>query len=102
MSEFKNQVEKLVADIPKGKVMTYGQIAALCGKPGAARVVGQIAHFGSPKLPWQRVVKQSGDLAAGFPGGREAHKAMLEADGIEVNSGFLVDLQPLLYWPDEK
>jgi methylated-DNA-protein-cysteine methyltransferase-like protein len=89
----------LVAQIPKGKVMTYGQIAALCGKPGAARVVGQIAHFGPPELPWQRVVKQTGDLAAGFPGGREGHRAVLQAEGVKVASNYTVDVKSLLYWP---
>lgn len=42
---FRDRVKQLVADIPAGKVMTYGQIAALCGNPRAARIVGGIAHW---------------------------------------------------------
>ncbi len=42
---FRDCVHKLVADIPVGKVMTYGQIAVLCGSPRAARIVGGIAHW---------------------------------------------------------
>lgn len=98
-AKFKDEVYKLVGEIPAGKVMTYGQIAALCGKPNAARIVGQVAHFGPTDLPWQRVVKKSGDLAAGFPGGREGHRAMLQADGVKVNANYTIDVDSLLYWP---
>src|ERR1700679_1560676 len=71
--KFREQVEALVAQIPKGRVMTYGQLAALCGNARAARIVGGIAHFGNPDLPWQRVVNKQGGLAAGYPGGRRGH-----------------------------
>lgn len=47
---FRVRVETLVAQIPRGRVMTYGQIAALCGNARAARIVGGIAHFGSAYL----------------------------------------------------
>ncbi len=55
---FRERVEALVAQIPRGRVMTYGQLAALCGNARAARIVGGIAHFGDPDLPWQRVVNK--------------------------------------------
>jgi methylated-DNA-protein-cysteine methyltransferase related protein len=83
--KFAERVEALVRQIPKGRVMTYGQIAALCGNARAARIVGGVAHFGDPELPWQRVVNKSGGLAAGYPGGRPAHREHLEAEGIEVS-----------------
>jgi len=98
-ASFKEKVCNLVSEIPKGKVMTYGQIAALCGNPNAARIVGQVAHFGPAELPWQRVVKKSGDLASGFPGGREGHRAALEAEGIKVDSDYTINIEALLYWP---
>lgn len=60
MNQFKKRVEDIVAQIPKGNVMTYGQLAALCGNPRAARIVGGIAHFGDPNLPWHRVVNKHG------------------------------------------
>ncbi len=81
-SEFKKRVEALVAQIPKGRVMTYGQIAALCGNPRAAKIVGGIAHWGNPDLPWQRVIKKDGSLAEGYPGGVAGHQQILEAEGI--------------------
>jgi len=42
---FRERVESLLAQIPEGHVMTYGQIAALCGSPRSARIVGGIAHW---------------------------------------------------------
>ena len=93
----------MVAQIPKGRVMTYGQIAALCGNARAARIVGGIAHFGPPELPWQRVVNKKGGLAAGYYGGREGQKRDLEAEGIEVlgsDGDYYIDIDKLIYWPE--
>ena len=98
-ANFAKRVNHIVAQIPKGRVMTYGQIAAICGNAGAARIVGGIAHFGNPDLPWQRVVNKSGGLASGYPGGREGHKAALEAEGIEVSDNYKVDVAGLLWNP---
>ena len=82
-SNFRDMVCDLVAQIPRGRVMTYGQIAALCGSPRAARIVGGIAHFGDPSLPWQRVIKADGSLAEGFPGGIAGHRAVLEPEEVQ-------------------
>ena len=98
---FRERVEALVAQIPKGRVMTYGQLAALCGNASAARVVGGIAHFGDPDLPWQRVVNKSGGLASGYPGGRSGHKQVLEAEGVMVSKDLAVDVQNLIWWPED-
>lgn len=97
---FRDRVEALVAQIPKGRVMTYGQLAALCGNARAARIVGGIAHFGDPALPWQRVVNKRGGLASGYPGGRAGHKQVLEAEGIIVSDDYHVDVSKLLWWPE--
>ena len=97
---FRERVETLVRQIPRGRVMTYGQIAALCGNARAARIVGGIAHFGDPDLPWQRVVNKSGGLASGYPGGRSGHKQVLEAEGVEVSDDYQVDIHALLWWPE--
>lgn len=96
---FRQRVEALVAHIPRGRVMTYGQLAALCGNARAARIVGGIAHFGDPDLPWQRVVNKQGGLAAGYPGGRRGHKQVLEAEGVIVSADYQVDIAALLWWP---
>lgn len=98
---FKELVYHTVSQIPPGRVMTYGQIAALCGSPRAARIVGQVAHWGPLELPWQRVVHQDGSLARGYTsGGYEAHKRDLEKEGIAVDTDYKVDVQRLMWWPD--
>jgi methylated-DNA-protein-cysteine methyltransferase-like protein len=65
MSPFTKTVVSLVKRIPPGKVATYGQIAALAGKPHAARGIAWILHtFGeSHKLPWQRVINTHGRIS---------------------------------------
>ncbi len=98
--DFRQRVRSLVAQIPKGRVMSYGQIAALCGSPRAARIVGGVAHFGDPNLPWQRVVHKDGTLATGFPGGVAGHKQVLEGEGLKVYKDFKVDIESLLWQPD--
>lgn len=98
---FRQRVEAMVAQIPKGRVMTYGQIAALCGNARAARIVGGIAHFGDPNLPWQRVVNKQGGLASGYPGGRSGHAQVLQSEGIPIGSppDYQVSVAELLWWP---
>jgi methylated-DNA-protein-cysteine methyltransferase-like protein len=99
---FRQRVEELVRQIPHGRVMTYGQIAALCGNARAARIVGGIAHFGNPDLPWQRVVNIRGGMASGYPGGRSGHKQVLESEGIKVSNDYCVDVEDLIWWPETK
>lgn len=102
-SAFTEKVYAVVAQIPKGRVMTYGQIAALIGHPMASRQVGGTAHFGDPEIPWQRVVNKQGGLASGYPGGRAGHKRDLEAEGVEVrgdDDNYFVDVQKLIWWPE--
>ncbi|MDB5169902.1 MAG: hypothetical protein JWN82_298 [Candidatus Saccharibacteria bacterium] len=98
-TNFRQRVEALVAQIPQGRVMTYGQLAALAGSAYAARIVGGIAHFGDPDLPWQRVVNKQGGLASGYPGGRDGHKQVLEAEGVSVSDDYYVSVSELLWWP---
>lgn len=97
---FRDRVYAIVSQIPQGRVMTYGQIAALCGSPRAARIVGGVAHYGDLNLPWQRVVNKQGGLAVGYPGGVVGHKVQLEAEGVQVSDDFKVDIARLLWQPD--
>jgi methylated-DNA-protein-cysteine methyltransferase-like protein len=98
-SSFRDRVYALVAQIPEGRVMTYGQIAALCGNARAARIVGGIAHFGDPALPWQRVINKQGGLASGYPGGKAGHQAHLESEGVTVID-YRVNIEELIWWPN--
>lgn len=99
---FRQEVESIVKSIPKGRVMTYGQIASLAGSPGAARIVGGIAHFGDPDLAWHRVVNKQGGLASGYPGGRSAHKMALEKDGVIVSTNYKVNVKDAIWWPSNE
>lgn len=99
--DFINCVYNLVEQIPTGRVMTYGQVAAICNHPRAARQVGQIAHFGPPHLPWQRLVNRFGGLASGYYGGKVGHRQDLEAEGVKVAKDFTIDIKKLIWWPGE-
>ena len=86
-SSFKTRVCEYVSRVPYGKVVTYGQVAAYCGNPRGARIVGGVAHYGDPALPWQRVVKVDGSLAEGFYGGVAGHEEALRAEGVTIIGG---------------
>lgn len=99
-NDFVKRVYALVSQIPEGRVMAYGQVAALCGAAWAAWEVGQIAHRGPADLPWHRVVNKQGGLAASWPGGgREAHAACLRAEGVIVSEDYRVNIKELLWQP---
>ena len=99
-STFKTRVNLLVSQIPEGRVMTYGQIAAVCGNPRAARIVGGLAHFGDVTLPWHRVVNKDGGLATGYPGGKSGHKQVLSQEGVDVDDVYRVNIEELLWKPE--
>ena len=99
--DFNDRVYALVAQIPAGKVATYGQLAAACGAAWAAWEVGQIAHTGPSDLPWQRVVNKQGCLASGYPGGKAGHRKVLEAEGVEVSEDFVIEIGKYLWQPDQ-
>jgi len=99
-STFTKNIYTLVAQIPAGRLMTYGQIAALCGSPRASRQVGQIAHFGPIDLPWHRVVNKEGKLATGWPGGIQIQKQLLEQENVVINDSFKADIKELQWWPE--
>ncbi len=90
VSNFRQQIYELMADLPVDKVTTYGDLAAFCGHPNAARIVGGVAHFGPTDLPWHRLVNFQGGLAVGFPGGQEVQRQLLEQDSILVDENMRV------------
>ncbi len=90
---FRDRVQAIVRAVPRGRVVTYGQVAALAGRPHAAREVGWIAAAGGPGIPWQRVVNRFGGLATGYTDGKVGHKRALQRDGVRVRADFTVDLR---------
>lgn len=90
---FRERVFEIVKKIPKGKVTTYGTVATLSGLPRGARLVGGILHF-NPDLPWQRIINRHGFLSTKcLEHSKSLQKALLEQEGIEVSSDFMVDLK---------
>lgn len=84
-----------VRNIPKGKVATYGQVAALAGNPKMSRAVGNALHKNPDpdRIPCYRVVNSKGELSGAFAfGGKNVQAERLMADGIEVVNG-RVDLK---------
>ncbi len=96
-STFKQHVETIMSNIPYGRVITYGDVAALVGHPYASRIVGGIAHYGDPDLPWHRLVNRHGGLARGFPGGMEVQAQLLAAESISCTN-YIVDNFEDLRW----
>ena len=96
---FREVVYELVASIPYGRVMTYGDIASLAGHQHAARQVGGLAHFGPTELPWHRVVNRHGQCASGYHGGKAGHQAVLETEGIVVKNFQIVDFDSRRWRP---
>lgn len=81
------KIYKVVKQIPKGYVATYGQIAALAGNKRWSRVVGYALHVNpdQEQIPCYRVVNREGRLSDAFIfGGVNQQKKLLLADGIEV------------------
>ena len=101
-SVFRDTIYEYVAMIPVGRVMTYGQLAALAGSPRAARMVGGVAHWGPEGLPWHRVVNKQGGLASGYTwGGREGQAKRLRDEGIPVSEDYMVSISTLLWIPQQ-
>ncbi|MGE6258299.1 MGMT family protein [Heyndrickxia sporothermodurans] len=94
LTPFTEKVISIIQGIPEGKVMTYGQIAALAGSPRAARQIVRILHSMSKKhrLPWHRVVNAKGMIGL-TDEQAEIQKFSLESEGIEFSMNGSIDLK---------
>lgn len=92
---FDTEVYEIVAEIPAGRVTTYGQIARLIGMPGYARRVGRAMALAPEELPCHRVVNAQGRTVPGWTCQRE----LLEAEGVRFRANGCVDLVHS-GWPD--
>jgi methylated-DNA-protein-cysteine methyltransferase related protein len=91
----------VIRSIPRGKVATYAQVAAVAGSPLAARQVVRILHTLSrtEKLPWHRVINSRGSISLPRGAGFEDQKAALEAEGIRVKEDGSIDMKRRLWMP---
>ena len=87
---FFERVYKIVAKVPYGRVISYGQIARMLGHPRAARTVGWALSVCPEALPWQRVVKADGSIAGG--GFAELRRTMLVEEGVKFRVDGRVDM----------
>ena len=103
-SVFTRKVKAAVRAIPRGRVATYGQIAALAGRYRAARGVAWILHSSSEAagLPWHRVINAKGGISLSPGKGFETQKRKLEAESIPVDRRGLVDLKRFRWEPADQ
>lgn len=94
-------VYALVKKIPRGRVMTYGQIAALLGSRLSPRAIGWAMHGCPRDVPWQRVVNAQGrcstDKLPNLPGGLQ--QALLAREGVEFSASGTLDLELYRWQP---
>ena len=84
----------LLAQVPPGRVATYGQIAAMAGNPRAARQVARLLHSSSRarRLPWHRIVNRHGQISLPVGGGYEEQRSLIQTEGITFDATDRIDL----------
>lgn len=100
---YRERVYEIVQRIPKGRVMTYGQIAEILGEGYTPRTVGFVMHAANEeKTPWQRVINSQGACSTGrviLPPDKQ--QRMLEAEGIIFDARGRCDLKRYRWTPEE-
>lgn len=99
-ANFYEAVYRVVRKIPKGRVMTYGQIATILGAPRAARAVGYAMRACPGNLHWQRVINGKGQISARSEVERPIlQKMLLESEGVHFDETETCDLKRLRWEP---
>ena len=98
---FRDKVFAAVKKVPKGKVVSYGQVAAYCGSPRASRQVGWMLHTldGTNQVPWWRVVNNAGKISikGNFLSTPEEQKNFLQSEGVIISEQFTFDIEKYRY-----
>ncbi|HTH36410.1 MAG TPA: MGMT family protein [Pyrinomonadaceae bacterium] len=97
---YRERVYALVRQIPRGRVMTYGQIAGILGEGYTARTVGYVMHGSDDDVPWQRVINSQGKCSTGrltIP--MNLQQEILESEHVEFNTSGKCDLNRYLWYP---
>jgi len=94
MTSTYTRIYAVVRKIPRGRVATYGQIAAIAGLKGHARQVGYALHALKPStgVPWQRVINAQGRISLRPTTGGLSQRMLLEREGVEFDAGGRVSL----------
>lgn len=102
-NNYRERVYRIVRSIPRGRVMTYGQLAEILGDGYTPRTVGFVMHGSDNKTPWHRVINAQGACSTGgivLP--HDKQQRMLEAEGISFNERGRCDLRTYLWIPNEQ
>lgn len=102
--QYRERVFEIVRRIPRGRVMTYGQIAYILGKGYTPRTVGFVMHGADEsKIPWQRVINSQGRCSTGrivLPS--DMQQRLLEREGVKFDAKGRCDLETFLWHPDQE
>jgi methylated-DNA-protein-cysteine methyltransferase-like protein len=98
---FRDAVLSVVREVPRGRVATYGQIALLAGRPGAARQVGYVLHGARDEedVPWQRIINASGRISTFRLGFGDLQRELLRSEGVPVSDDGKLDLDEYRWNP---
>lgn len=101
--KYRERVYEIVREIPSGRVMTYGQIAAMLGAGYTARTVGFVMHAADTEnVPWQRVINSQGACSTGkmmLP--INLQQKMLEDEGVKFDEKGRCDLNVYRWFPED-
>jgi len=101
-NDYRERVFRVVRSIPRGRVMTYGQIAEILGEGYTPRTVGFVMHSSNDKTPWHRVINaQGGCSTRGLVLPHDKQQRMLEAEGVRFSERGRCELQKYLWIPAE-
>ena len=99
--QYRERVYEFVRRIPKGLLMTYGQLAIILGEGYTARTVGYFMHGAAEDVPWQRVINSQGKCSTGrltIP--MNLQQELLEAEGVIFNAAGKCDLSKFQWFPE--
>jgi methylated-DNA-protein-cysteine methyltransferase-like protein len=109
MLKFKDKVIQVVSAVPRGKVVSYGQVALYIGVPRAARQVGWTLNrmedpsSGSGQVPWWRVINNQGRISIkGSKFSAVEQRELLQTEGVKVDSDFNLDIKKYRFIPSKK
>ena len=100
-NDYRERVFRIVRMIPRGRVMTYGQIAEILGEGYTPRTVGFVMHSSNDKTPWHRVINaQGGCSTRGLVLPHDKQQRMLEAEGVSFNARGRCSLEEYVWIPE--
>jgi len=99
------RVYEIVRQVPRGRVVTYGQVALMLGAPAAARATGYALHSlpNGSDVPWWRVVNVRGGISLKNRGSAaDLQRSLLEHEGVVFDGEDRIDLTVYRWWPEDE